>query len=86
MESLRAGWETVIAMPWVAVTIATFTIGVFCAYAPWYALAPTIAQHVYGGASRFGVLESVAGGGGAGRRARWAALAAPPGRWSSVCC
>jgi MFS family permease len=36
---------------------------VFCAYAPWYALAPVIARDHYGGAAVFGVLESVAGGG-----------------------
>jgi MFS family permease len=61
--ALRAGWDTVRALPWVWVTIASFTIGVCVGYAPWYALAPAIAQHVYGGTSRFGVLESVAGGG-----------------------
>jgi hypothetical protein len=36
---------------------------VLCAYAQWYALAPIVARDVYGSASRFGVLESVAGGG-----------------------
>jgi MFS family permease len=62
-HELRAGWREVATRPWVWVTIAAFTGAVLCAYAQWYALAPTIARDVYGGASRFGVLESVAGGG-----------------------
>ena len=44
-------------------TISAFTVAVLCAYAQWYALAPSVARDVYGSASRFGVLESVAGGG-----------------------
>jgi MFS family permease len=63
VESLRAGWREVCSRPWVWVTIVAFTGAVLTAYAPWYALAPVIARDLYGGASRFGVLESVAGGG-----------------------
>jgi predicted MFS family arabinose efflux permease len=63
LHELRAGWREVASRPWVWATIAAFTGAVLCAYAQWYALAPTIARDVYGGASRFGVLESVAGGG-----------------------
>jgi MFS family permease len=62
-HELRAGWREVASRPWVWVSITAFTGAVLCAYAPWYALAPGIARDVYGGASRFGVLESVAGGG-----------------------
>jgi hypothetical protein len=60
-QELRAGWREVASRPWVWATIAAFAGVVLCAYAPWYALAPGIARDVYGGASRFGILESVAG-------------------------
>jgi len=63
LVELRAGWREVASRPWVWATIAAFTGAVLCAYAPWYALAPVVARDVYGGASRFGILESVAGGG-----------------------
>ncbi len=63
VHDLRAGWREVASRPWVWVTISAFTGAVLCAYAQWYALAPIVARDVYGGASRFGVLESVAGGG-----------------------
>jgi predicted MFS family arabinose efflux permease len=63
LTELRAGWREVASRPWVWATIAAFTGAVLCAYAQWYALAPVIARDFYGGASRFGVLESVAGGG-----------------------
>ncbi len=63
VHELRAGWQEVRSRAWVWVTIAVFTGAVLCAYAPWYALAPSIARHVYGAARDFGVLESVAGGG-----------------------
>ena len=74
LAELRAGWQEVRSRPWVWATIAAFTGAMLCGYAPWYALAPGIARDVYGGASRFGVLESVAGGGallGAVLGARW---------------
>jgi predicted MFS family arabinose efflux permease len=63
LHDLRAGWREVASRPWVWVTISAFTGAVLCAYAQWYALAPIVARDVYGSASRFGVLESVAGGG-----------------------
>ena len=63
LGDLIGGWREVRSRPWVWATIAAFTGAVLCAYAQWYALAPIIARHVYGGASVFGVLESVAGGG-----------------------
>jgi MFS family permease len=63
LRSLRDGWREVRARPWFAATIGAFTIVMFAGYAPWNALAPVIARDIYGGASRFGVLESVAGGG-----------------------
>ena len=74
LAELRAGWDEVRSRPWVWATIAAFTGALLCGYAPWYALAPGIARDLYGGASRFGVLESVAGGGallGALLGARW---------------
>lgn len=63
LHALRAGAREVKSRPWVWATILAFSGVVLCAYAPWYALAPVIARDIYGGASRFGVLESVAGGG-----------------------
>lgn len=78
LSELRGGWDEVRSRPWVWATIAAFTGAVLCAYAPWYALAPSVARDVYGSASRFGVLESVAGGG--------ALLGAIVGlRWGSRC-
>ena len=74
LGELRAGWDEVRRRPWVWATIAAFTGAILCGYAPWYALAPGIARDVYGGASRFGVLESVTGGGallGAVLAVRW---------------
>ena len=63
LDDLRAGWREVASRPWVWVTISAFTGAVLCAYAQWYALAPIVARDLYGSASRFGVLESVVGGG-----------------------
>ncbi len=63
LHDLRAGWREVRSRPWVWATIAAFTAAILCAYAPWYALAPIVSRDTYGGASVFGVLESVAGGG-----------------------
>jgi MFS family permease len=63
LNDLRAGWREVASRPWVWVTISAFSGAVLCAYAQWYALAPIVARDLYGSASRFGVLESVAGGG-----------------------
>ena len=47
--------------PWVWATISAFCVAVLFSYAQWYSLAPSIAHEFYGGADRFGVLESVAG-------------------------
>lgn len=63
LHDLRVGWREVASRPWVWVTISAFAGAVLCAYAQWYALAPIVARDLYGSASRFGVLESVAGGG-----------------------
>jgi MFS family permease len=63
LRSLREGWREVRARPWFAATIGAFAVIMLCGYATWNALAPIIARDIYGGASRFGVLESVAGGG-----------------------
>jgi MFS family permease len=63
LRSLREGWLEVRARPWFAATIGAFTLVMLCGYAPWNALAPSVARDVYGAASRYGVLESVTGGG-----------------------
>jgi MFS family permease len=63
LRELRAGFGEVRSRPWVWVTIVAFTGAILTCYAPYYALAPSIARDVYGGAGLFGVLESVAGGG-----------------------
>jgi hypothetical protein len=63
LHELRVGWREVASRPWVWATISAFMGAVLCAYAQWYALAPGIARAAYGGASTFGVLESVTGGG-----------------------
>ncbi len=61
IESLRTGFREVRSRTWVWVTIAVFTGAVLCVYAQWYALAPVISRHVYGGTGVFGLLEGVAG-------------------------
>jgi predicted MFS family arabinose efflux permease len=63
LRELRAGFGEVRSRPWVWVTIVAFTGAILTCYAPYYALAPSIARDVYGGAGLFGVLESVAGAG-----------------------
>jgi MFS family permease len=74
LRSLRGGWSEVRSRPWVWVTIAAFTGIMLTDYAQWYSLAPSIARSLYGGASVFGLLESVAGVGaviGALTALRW---------------
>ncbi|MGA2469759.1 MAG: MFS transporter [Solirubrobacteraceae bacterium] len=61
LADLRAGWREVRSRAWVWVTIAAFTGALMCVLAPWYALAPTIAGHVYGSIGVFGLFESLAG-------------------------
>jgi MFS family permease len=63
MEELRGGWHEVRSRSWVWVTIAVFTGSVLTVYAPWYAIAPVIARHVYGSAGMFGVFEACGGAG-----------------------
>jgi MFS family permease len=61
LEELRGGWHEVRSRSWLWVTIAVFTGSVLCVYAQWYALAPRIANDVYGSAGVFGALESLIG-------------------------
>jgi predicted MFS family arabinose efflux permease len=61
VQSLRAGFSEVASRPWVWATIGAFCVAVLFSYSQWYSLAPSIAKEFYGGADRFGVLESVAG-------------------------
>jgi MFS family permease len=63
LRELRAGFLEVRTRPWVWVTITAFTGTLLACYAPYYALAPSIARDVYGSAGLFGLLESVAGAG-----------------------
>jgi MFS family permease len=63
LEDLRAGWREVRSRTWVWVTIAVFAGALLFVFAQWYALAPSIARAVYGGASVFGLLEGIAGAG-----------------------
>ena len=63
VQALRAGFGEVASRPWVWATISAFCVAVLCSYSQWYSLAPSIAKEFYGGADRFGVLESVAGAG-----------------------
>lgn len=63
VQALRGGFSEVASRPWVWVTIVAFCVAVLFSYSQWYALAPSIAKQFYGGASRFGELESIAGAG-----------------------
>ena len=63
VDDLRAGWREVSSQSWIWVTIAVFAGALLCVYTQWYALAPSIARHLYGGAKVFGLLEAVAGAG-----------------------
>ncbi len=62
-HELREGWGEVRSRPWVWVTIAAFTGAMLCTYAPWCALAPTVARDGYGGVGLFGIFESATGAG-----------------------
>jgi MFS family permease len=86
LRSLREGWTEVWARPWFAASLAVFAVIMLCGYATWNALAPVIARDIYGGASRYGVLESVAGGGalvGAVIGMRWRPRHP---LWTGLCC
>ena len=61
LTQLRKGFREVRSRTWVWVTIAGFSGAVLFVYAPWYALAPSIARDTYGGTGVFGLLESLAG-------------------------
>ncbi len=63
LAELLAGWREVRSRAWVWVTIAVFAGAVLCVFAPWYALAPTVARDLYGSAPVFGMLEAIAGAG-----------------------
>jgi MFS family permease len=63
LADLHEGWREVRSRPWVWATIAAFCVLVLTAYSTWYSLAPGVARDVYGRASVFGVLETVAGAG-----------------------
>jgi len=63
LAQLRDGWHEVRSRTWVWVSIAGFSGAVLFVYAPWYALAPSIARDTYGSAGVFGLLESLAGAG-----------------------
>jgi MFS family permease len=63
LRDLHDGWREVRSRNWVWITILVFTGAVLCVYAQWYALAPSIARDIYGGAGVFGMLEGVAGAG-----------------------
>ncbi len=74
LAELRAGWREVRSRAWVWMTIAGFSGAILCVYAQWYALAPSVAQTLYGSAGIFGALEATAGAGavvGAVAAFRW---------------
>ncbi len=61
LRGLHDGWREVRSRAWVWVTIAVFAGIVLCVYAPWNALAPSIARDYYGHAGIFGLLGSATG-------------------------
>ena len=61
LRGLRDGFSEVRSRVWVWVTIAVFAGIIMCVYAPWNALAPSIARDHYGHAGIYGLLGSATG-------------------------
>ncbi len=60
-SELRAGAREVRSRAWVWVTLATFSVALFCGLAPWFVLGPAIARQQYGHLSVYGVIETSIG-------------------------
>lgn len=60
-SELRAGAREVRSRAWVWVTLASFSVALFCGLAPWFVLGPAIAREQYGHLSVYGVIESALG-------------------------
>jgi MFS family permease len=60
-SDLRVGAREVRSRAWVWVTLATFSVALFCGLAPWFVLGPAIAREQYGHLSVYGVIESAIG-------------------------
>jgi MFS family permease len=63
IDELREGWSTVRSHAWVWSIIASFSLTLLLAYAPWMTLGPTIADDLYGSRAAFGVLSAAIGAG-----------------------
>jgi len=63
LTELREGWVAVRARAWVWATIAAFSLALFFAMAPFFALGALVADHEYGSKAIFGVVEACFGGG-----------------------
>jgi MFS family permease len=63
IDELREGWSTVRSHAWVWSIIASFSLTLLLAYAPWMTLGPTIADDLYGSKAAFGVLSAAIGAG-----------------------
>ncbi len=61
LRGLHDGFREVRSRAWVWVTIVVFAGIIMCVYAPWNALAPSIARDYYGHAGLFGLLGSATG-------------------------
>ena len=63
VRELVDGYREVRSRPWVWVTITVFTGALLAGLAPIFTLGATVAEHEYGSASVFGVLEASLGAG-----------------------
>ncbi len=60
---LREGYREVRSRAWVWVTLASISVSLFVALAPWYVLGPVIAKQQYGGVGVYGAVAAAFGAG-----------------------
>jgi MFS family permease len=60
---LRQGYREVRSRAWVWVTLASFSVALFVALAPWYVLGPVIGEQQYGDVGVYGVVAAAFGAG-----------------------
>jgi MFS family permease len=60
---LRQGYREVRSRAWVWVTLASFSVALFVALAPWYVLGPVIGKQQYGDVGVYGAVAAAFGAG-----------------------
>ncbi len=63
LDELREGYHEVRSRAWVWVTLASLSVSLFVALAPWYVLGPVIGKHQYGDVGIYGAVAAAFGAG-----------------------